>query len=70
MTKIKTEKLFGTNAGKIWKALNKKGEKTAAALEKETKLKITEVHSSLGWLAREGKISADKTKTGTIFSLL
>ncbi len=61
--------MFGVSAGKVWKALNKKGEKSAATLAKETKLKITEVHSSLGWLAREGKITADKAKTGMIFSL-
>ncbi|MCK4550477.1 MAG: winged helix-turn-helix domain-containing protein [Candidatus Aenigmarchaeota archaeon] len=66
---MNVEKIFGLNAGKVWKSLNKKGAMSATMLAKETKLKITEVHSALGWLGREGNISITKKKTGLTYSI-
>lgn len=50
------EEFFGTNAGKVWQALNSSGALTAKELAKATKLKETEVFGALGWLGREGKL--------------
>jgi DNA-binding IclR family transcriptional regulator len=55
------EEFIGTSAGKVWTALNAEGDLTLSQLKRETKLKEFELHAALGWLAREGKISWDKT---------
>ena len=60
MTKIKTEKLFGTNAGKLWKALNKKGEISATALAKEDHAS-TEAH--LQYCANDLRGLMDEVRT-------
>ncbi|MBQ9523426.1 MAG: winged helix-turn-helix domain-containing protein [Paludibacteraceae bacterium] len=49
-------KKIGENAGLIWSALQG-GALTAKALKKATKLKDADLNLSLGWLAREGKLS-------------
>ena len=50
------EKVFGTNAGKVWRALKDKGRLNAEELRNATRLKETNVFGALGWLAREGKV--------------
>jgi len=53
---ISIETTFGTNAGKVWQALNKIGTATPLMIRNETKLSPEEVFGALGWLAREGKL--------------
>ena len=43
---------FGKNAGKIWTTLNEKGPLEKSKLLKITKLKSSDFHSAVGWLAR------------------
>ncbi|MDR1780363.1 MAG: winged helix-turn-helix domain-containing protein [Tannerella sp.] len=58
---------IGTNAGYVWKALNKSGRLSVKELKKETKIKTEkELFAALGWLAKEGKIDGAE-KDGEIF---
>lgn len=61
---------IGTNAGLIWNALNENKSMTLKDLKKATKLKEKEVFLSLGWLAREGKVSLEEAKKDVIITLL
>jgi hypothetical protein len=56
---------IGENAGLIWNALQD-GALTFKALKKATKLKNDELYLSLGWLAREGKVSFTEGEDLTI----
>ncbi len=47
---------IGTTAGKVWHALNQKGEMSVAALKKNLASKDSSVDWAIGWLAREGKV--------------
>jgi hypothetical protein len=47
---------FGSNAGKVWNALNKQGRINQYKLMKTTKLKKYDLYTAVGWLAREDKI--------------
>jgi hypothetical protein len=47
---------FGSNAGKVWNALNEKGPLNQNKLMKTTKLSKYDIFSAVGWLAREDKI--------------
>ncbi len=50
-------KIFGVNAGKVWKILSDKGEPLSAyKIMKLSELKRDQVLSGLGWLGKEGKI--------------
>lgn len=57
-----TEKI-GTDAGKIWNALNKWGETNMASIARLAQVDERDAYSALGWLARENKIQAKVTKT-------
>ena len=48
---------FGTNAGKIWSTLSEKGCLKQDEILTATKLDEKDFHTSVGWLARENKIS-------------
>ena len=48
---------IGLNAGKVWRILNEKGELSMFELCRELGLTFEEVAVSIGWLARENKIS-------------
>lgn len=50
-------------AGKIWHELEKSGESTPRKLATATKGKSEQVYMALGWLAREGKINFNPTKS-------
>ena len=56
--------IAGEIAGKIWEALNEKGELSVKDLKKATKMKSEkDIYLGLGWLLREDKINtvaADK----------
>jgi len=54
------ESTIGESAGKVWQALSAKGPMTSLALTKATKLSGQQINQAVGWLAREGKVAADK----------
>ncbi|MEX2171643.1 MAG: winged helix-turn-helix domain-containing protein [Pirellulales bacterium] len=60
--------LIGDTAGKIWHALAA-GPLTLAALKKEIGAPDELVLTSLGWLAREGKLSFDSSGRSVTVSL-
>ena len=62
--------VIGNNAGLIWNALNEKNVMTLKELKKATKLKEKEAFLSLGWLAREGKVSIEEAEKDVIITLL
>ena len=51
---------YGRNAGKIWEALDTHGPLTQTKLMKTTGLNEEEFYVAIGWLAKEGKITAKK----------
>jgi hypothetical protein len=59
---------IGENAGLVWGALQN-GAQGLKALKKATKLKNDELFLSLGWLAREGKLSFEETEADVIVAL-
>ena len=48
---------FGSSAGKIWQVLSEKGCLKKDELLQTTSLNETDLHTGIGWLARENKIS-------------
>ncbi|MBR1630996.1 MAG: winged helix-turn-helix domain-containing protein [Paludibacteraceae bacterium] len=60
---------IGENAGLVWEALSK-GELSAKALKKATKLKEAELNQAFGWLARESKIKFEDKEGELFVSLL
>ena len=54
--------LFGDNAGKIWKALDKKDSLEKEKIIKITNLKENDFQTGIGWLAREDKVSRYEDK--------
>ena len=48
---------FGNSAGKIWQVLNEKGCLKKDDIIQITSLTETDLHTGIGWLARENKIS-------------
>jgi len=57
------EQNIGMLAGKIWHELEKTGESTPRKLTSSLKGKSDQVYMALGWLAREGKVSINPTKS-------
>lgn len=63
--------LIGTNAGKVWNALNEGGKMSLKALKKATKIKAEkDMYAALGWLAKEGKLAFEEGDGETMVSLL
>ena len=52
-----TDKI-GADAGKVWDVLCKRNEIDVSAISRVTKIEKMDCYSALGWLAREGKITA------------
>ncbi|MDR1102580.1 MAG: winged helix-turn-helix domain-containing protein [Tannerella sp.] len=58
--------LIGTNAGLVWRALNKCGRMSVKDIKKETKIrKEKDVYTAIGWLAKEGKIDLSEQEGET-----
>ena len=53
------DKLFGMNAGKVWRALDSSGPLSKIQLMNLTKLSENELFQAIGWLARENKIKKE-----------
>jgi hypothetical protein len=49
---------IGSKAGKVWQVLGKRTDIDVNAISRMCKLPKSDCYSALGWLAREGKISA------------
>ncbi len=63
--------LIGTNAGKVWNALNEGGKMSLKALKKATKIKAEkDMYAALGWLAKEGKLAFEEADGETMVSLV
>jgi sugar-specific transcriptional regulator TrmB len=67
---MKPEVVFGLNAGKVWHTLKSKGQLSAEAISKATKLKANDVFAALGWLGREGKIEIIIDGKGAVYKLI
>jgi len=52
---------IGVNAGKIWEVLGRNNEIDINAMSRVTKIEKIDCYCALGWLAREGKITARVT---------
>jgi len=52
-----TEKI-GSDAGKVWQVLGDSNEIDVNAISRLTKIEKMDCYSALGWLAREGRITA------------
>ncbi|MBD3155553.1 MAG: hypothetical protein GF368_02760 [Candidatus Aenigmarchaeota archaeon] len=67
---MKPEKLFGSNAGKVWGILaNKKKPLSAYKIMKLSDLKRDDVLSGLGWLGKEGKIEVLENGKSKLYKL-
>jgi len=60
---------IGENAGNIWKTLKENGQMSANSLKKATHLSEKDMNMSLGWLARENKLSFEQKVNQTLISL-
>ena len=61
------KKRIGSNAGKVWRILNEKGELSMFDLCRELGLTFEDVALANGWLARENKILLRK-KEGMLYA--
>lgn len=61
---------IGEMAGKVWDALNTKGEMTTATLKTHLKGDAFLLPAAIGWLAREGKVQIAKKGTSVSVKLL
>ncbi|MCK4347786.1 MAG: winged helix-turn-helix domain-containing protein, partial [Thermoplasmatales archaeon] len=52
---------IGASAGKVWNVLGSRSEIDVSAITRISKIKKRDCYSALGWLAREGKITAKVT---------
>jgi hypothetical protein len=66
---VNFESIIGTNAGRIWHFLSQNGESSANRIGSVLRLTERELHQALGWLAREGKLSAVQTNRGERLNL-
>ncbi len=53
---------IGTAAGQIWQILDIEGRLNTEEISKQINIDSKTVHSAIGWLARENKISLEKTR--------
>ena len=62
--------IAGVIAGKIWEALNEKGELSVKDLKKATKMKSEkDLYLGLGWLLREDKIETTAVEKDIMVTL-
>ena len=60
---------IGETAGKVWRFLDSKGPSTVGQIQKGIGADAVLTNQALGWLAREGKISVDRSKRYPKYSL-
>ena len=62
---------IGETAGKIYRALEQQGEQSAARVQRQISVEDSALfNQAIGWLAREDKISFNKSGKIVTFSLL
>jgi transcription initiation factor IIE alpha subunit len=61
---------IGESAGIVWEYLEDYGEATGSGLARGTGLTQKQVDRAIGWLAREGKISIQKSANKEVLSLV
>ena len=49
---------IGNDAGKVWEILSKRNEVDVSSISRIAQIEKRDCYSALGWLAREGKITA------------
>jgi predicted transcriptional regulator len=69
MTEPTVESMFGVKAGLVWEAINKNGPCSINELAKLAGLRRELVYGALGWLARENKISMERSGRTLVLSL-
>ena len=57
---------IGSHAGRVWKILDIWGESDFVTLKRLSDLQDSQVHSALGWLARENKITYGEKQKFTL----
>ena len=50
--------VIGANAGKVWHVLQKRNDIDVTTIARLSKMTKRDCYSAIGWLAREGKVSA------------
>lgn len=60
---------IGEAAGKVWQALSDKGVMPKSQLQRVTNLPPDLFNQAIGWLAREGKLTFEKGKSGLMIGL-
>jgi len=53
---------YGDNAKQIWKALTEENRVDEHQLQLKTQMNVKDVHTAIGWLARENKIRKDDNR--------
>lgn len=56
--------MIGEHAGLVWKVLENGEKMDFTQLKKATELSEGELAAAMGWLAREGKLTAEEVKKG------
>ena len=51
-------KKIGADAGKVWEVLHKRNDLDISGIARLSKVKKRDCYSAIGWLAREGKVTA------------
>lgn len=64
------QEMAGASAGKVWQALDEKGQLSGKELKKAAKVKTDkELYLALGWLLREDKIQTEEAEKDILVSL-
>lgn len=61
---------IGKNAGNIYNHLKENGQSNVSSLKKNTGLNDKDIYMSLGWLAREDKLSFEKKGNQVLVNLV
>lgn len=61
---------IGSDAGRVWNALNENGTKGVKDLKKALKLNDKDIYAAIGWLSREEKLLFDKKEDDLYLTLV
>jgi len=62
--------VIGEAAGTVWRYLKDNGPATTTQIQKGIGADAALTNQALGWLAREGKVTAERQKHTTTFALV
>jgi len=60
----------GQTAGTVWQLLDKRGSLTISQIVKEIRMPRDQIMQSIGWLAREGKLTVREEGRKKVASLI